>query len=182
MDIFSPDKPCDCCNRCQRCLDYLYAECCSCVGLCPHPSATELAAIPESVVFTFSEEKGEVVPSLWESLTETSDSRWDPITYPVDIPPTKVKGSAAVTAKLKLMPSSSSSSPDEVDAMMLGKDSPAQLVTVNCTVVFQTEQMGKHKCRSNCVSMGATSGRYFRDGCCECVGHNCQNYGVDQSR
>ncbi len=57
-----------------------------------------------SSVFEFSEEAGEVVPSLWESLTASgsSDSRWDAITYPVDIHPSLVKGPSALSAQLSI--------------------------------------------------------------------------------
>ena len=30
--------------------------------------------------------------------------------------------------------------------------------------------------------MGASSYRWFHDGCCECVGQNCVNYGINESR
>ena len=30
--------------------------------------------------------------------------------------------------------------------------------------------------------MGASSYRWFHDGCCECVGENCLNYGINESR
>lgn len=30
--------------------------------------------------------------------------------------------------------------------------------------------------------MGASSYRWFHDGCCECVGSTCVNYGINESR
>lgn len=30
--------------------------------------------------------------------------------------------------------------------------------------------------------MGATSYRWFHDGCCECIGDTCINYGINESR
>ena len=30
--------------------------------------------------------------------------------------------------------------------------------------------------------MGATSARWFTDGCCQCVGHDCIPYGINESR
>lgn len=39
-----------------------------------------------------------------------------------------------------------------------------------------------NKCKTNCQSMGASSYRWFHDGCCECVGSTCLNYGVNESR
>lgn len=32
------------------------------------------------------------------------------------------------------------------------------------------------------MSMGAKSYRWFHDGCCECVGDRCMNYGINESR
>lgn len=42
--------------------------------------------------------------------------------------------------------------------------------------------MSWNKCKDNCQSMGATSYRWFHDGCCECVGSTCINYGINDSR
>ena len=30
--------------------------------------------------------------------------------------------------------------------------------------------------------MGAASYRWFNDGCCECIGHHCINYGLNEAR
>jgi len=56
------------------------------------------------------------------------------------------------------------------------------LVTVNCTVAYMGQCMSWNKCKASCTSMGATSYRWFHDGCCECVGNQCINYGINQSR
>ena len=55
-------------------------------------------------------------------------------------------------------------------------------VTINCTVAYLSSEMGDTKCEKSCHTMGATSYRWFSDGCCECVGHGCVNYGINQSR
>ena len=57
------------------------------------------------------------------------------------------------------------------------------LITLNCTVAYLRQCMAERKCEKSCQSMGASSYRWFgEDGCCECVGHNCINYGINQSR
>lgn len=56
------------------------------------------------------------------------------------------------------------------------------LITQNCTVVFKSQCMSWHKCRVSCQSMGAASYRWFHDGCCECIGENCPNYGINENR
>lgn len=52
----------------------------------------------------------------------------------------------------------------------------------NCTVVYMADCMSTNKCKSSCASMGASSYRWFLDGCCECVGSNCVNYGLNESK
>merc|ERR1719319_1720193 len=47
--------------------------------------------------------------------------------------------------------------------------------------------MSWNKCKASCTSMGSSSYRWFHDGCCECVGSECQArtenmFGIDQSR
>ncbi|KAJ3660482.1 hypothetical protein Zmor_004930 [Zophobas morio] len=56
------------------------------------------------------------------------------------------------------------------------------IITVNCTVVFMKGCRTWHKCRSNCESMGSNSYRWFHDGCCECIGQHCINYGINESK
>lgn len=55
-------------------------------------------------------------------------------------------------------------------------------MTLNCTVAFMAQCNSWNKCRASCQSMGATSYRWFHDGCCECVGSTCLNYGINESR
>ena len=42
--------------------------------------------------------------------------------------------------------------------------------------------MAENKCEKSCQSMGASQYRWFQNGCCECVGHNCKNYGINKSQ
>lgn len=53
---------------------------------------------------------------------------------------------------------------------------------VNCTVAYMSQCMSWNKCKNACMSMGASSYRWFHDGCCECVGFTCVNYGINESR
>ena len=45
-----------------------------------------------------------------------------------------------------------------------------------------TDCMSLNKCKSSCSSMGASSYRWFHDGCCQCVGPKCADYGISESR
>lgn len=56
------------------------------------------------------------------------------------------------------------------------------VMTVNCTVAFMAQCISWNKCSVSCQSMGATSYRWFHDGCCECIGDTCINYGINESR
>ncbi len=157
---------CSCCKKCFACLDFLQVECCSCVGLCPMPNATLSAGAPQkSVVADFEE----AVPQLWEALTDGEDlqGRWQKYTYPVD-----VKSSQPAKKEEAVVESSS------IQETVL-KNEPT---TQNCTVVFLSQCMAEKKCEISCRSMGASAYRWFTDGCCECVGHGCVSYGINESR
>lgn len=157
------ETECTCCDRCKKCLGYLYSECCSCVGMCPKPNVSDLAH--ESFVFDFDNPP----TSLWDAVTGSpSDERWDMFTYPVDLHPAEVIRTRPPNPNLV-----------HQETMVVDK---ADKVTVNCTVAFLSECMSKTKCKKYCPTMGATSARWFADGCCECVGHNCRDYGVNEAR
>ncbi|KAH8315790.1 hypothetical protein KR067_004200 [Drosophila pandora] len=53
---------------------------------------------------------------------------------------------------------------------------------LNCTVLYLDHCTSWNKCRQTCLKTGATSYRWFHDGCCECVGEHCINYGINESR
>lgn len=159
---------CTCCKKCFECLDYLYSECCSCVDMCPKPNVT----IHELSNKSHVEDLAENIPQLFQALTTEADSqkRWSIVTFPVDINqaaflPTKKKDIVMDAAQAQ-----QSTIPDD------------SLVTVNCTVAYMAQCMSWNKCKASCTSMGASSYRWFHDGCCECVGHQCINYGINQSR
>merc|ERR1712018_23296 len=42
--------------------------------------------------------------------------------------------------------------------------------------------MAENKCEKSCQSMGAFQYRWFQNGCCECVGHHCKNYGINEPK
>lgn len=56
------------------------------------------------------------------------------------------------------------------------------VITLNCSVVYMSHCLSWNKCKASCMSMGAKSYRWFHDGCCECVGDRCMNYGINESR
>ncbi|KAH8286880.1 hypothetical protein KR018_004106 [Drosophila ironensis] len=56
------------------------------------------------------------------------------------------------------------------------------IVKPNCTVLYLDLCTSWNKCRHTCLKTGATSYRWFHDGCCECVGEHCLHYGINESR
>ncbi|XP_057374901.1 twisted gastrulation protein homolog 1-A-like [Daphnia carinata] len=158
-------RNCTCCKECFSCLDYLYAECCSCVEMCPKPNNTVSELSRKSHV----EDLTEPTPDLFSALTDDRDTlqRWLTFTFPVDLDITIFK-------------------PKEIKYKTINSEQEViplkDLITVNCTVAYMSQCMSWNKCKASCISMGASSYRWFHDGCCECVGHTCINYGINESR
>merc|ERR1712130_57879 len=165
---------CTCCKQCFECLDYLYSECCSCVDMCPKPNVT----IHELSRMSHREPLEGSIPTLFQALTAQSDAqaRWSIVTFPIDIDTSSYQPSGTRKPTAGLVVDSSSTTAMPVVAEEEG------LVTVNCTVAYMGQCMSWNKCKASCTSMGATSYRWFHDGCCECVGSQCINYGINQSR
>jgi len=165
-------EECTCCKRCQSCLEPLYTECCSCFeGFCPQrPNVTQAAQ--DSTVFDLDDDR---VPELWDALLEGEDERWNKVVFPVELHPSMVINQNLQKGQQEISPEG------EQDTILT---STSDLVTVNCTVAFHEQCMSKDKCMQNCRTMGATSGRWFGEsgGCCECIGHNCRNYGLKEPR
>ncbi|ODM94736.1 Protein twisted gastrulation [Orchesella cincta] len=161
-------KNCTCCKECFDCLTYLYDECCSCVELCPRPNISHHVQMHSQVG-----DLKEPIDELFRALTEEKDiqGRWATFTYPIDID------------QSWFMPKPEAAS--SANVYTVGKivvDPTKEVVTVNCTVAYMSECMPLNKCRNSCHSMGASYFRWFHDGCCECIGSTCINYGIDESR
>ncbi|GAB1862795.1 Protein twisted gastrulation [Camponotus japonicus] len=161
---------CTCCKECFSCLSYLYDECCSCVDLCPKPNVTDVNPLSRK---SHVEEFSDPVPALFQALTAEADphERWLTFTYPVDFDMSLFSPKYENEMKYRLQSAD-------------GKLSPLKpnIMTVNCTVAFMAQCNSWNKCRASCQSMGATSFRWFHDGCCECIGNTCINYGINESR
>ncbi|CAH0546814.1 unnamed protein product [Brassicogethes aeneus] len=157
---------CDCCKDCQACLSYLYSECCSCVEMCPTPNDT-VSAISK---MSYCEEVSSV-PSLFNALTEGgSEKEWSTVTFPIDIDASQFDSKRELKIYRK-------TSEQETIA-----ERNNNVFTMNCTVAYWAQCMSSSKCRQSCLSMGASSYRWFHDGCCECIGDKCVNYGIPESR
>jgi len=161
-------KNCSCCKDCFSCLGELYSECCSCVDMCPKPNDTSSALSKKSHVEIFSDP----IPALFTALMSEADTqeRWITVTFPVDFytDPYRPK----LEKEIKYW---TQSAEQEVAPV---KD----VITLNCTVAYMSQCMSWNKCKQSCKSTGAQSYRWFHDGCCECVGDTCINFGIDESR
>ncbi|KAF5269541.1 hypothetical protein FQA39_LY08730 [Lamprigera yunnana] len=161
-------KNCTCCKECYSCLGQLYSECCSCVDMCPKPADAGGTSLSTK---SHVEEFAEKVSGLFQVLTEDPDpqNRWTSFTYAIDLDATLFAPKKEI--KLHMQSVEQEVAPIKVN-----------VTTLNCTVAFMSQCMSWTKCRSSCQSMGASSYRWFHDGCCECVGDTCINYGINDSR
>jgi hypothetical protein len=161
-------KNCTCCKDCYNCLSYLYEECCSCVGICPKSNDTETTLSTKSHIEEFSEP----VPGLFNVLTEYPDNekRWNSTTFPINIEINQISQKKEIKIHMQ-------SAEQEVAPIKSN-----EFITFNCTVAFMSTCMSWIKCKSSCQTMGASSYRWFHDGCCECIGDNCVGYGINESR
>lgn len=157
-----------CSRDCFYCLGYLYTECCSCVEMCPRSNETISLSHKSNI-----EDLPDPTHGLFVALTEEADRslRWRSYTFPVRVALYSPVHDRDIQFKAVMSSSNGSQSgEEEVD------------IQVNCTVAFMSQCMSLNKCRESCLSMGASSYRWFHDGCCQCVGSMCLNYGINESR
>ncbi|XP_059472592.1 protein twisted gastrulation-like [Neocloeon triangulifer] len=163
---------CTCCKECFMCLGDKYTDCCSCVGICPKKNDTKSLGdlSKQSNVEDFNDD----YTGLFTLYTDHPDefNRWKTFTYPVEIDISTYNPKVEKDIKYQTID-------NEEQKVHNTKD---KVVILNCTVIFQTQCMSYTKCRDTCLTMGASSVRWFHDGCCECVGESCINYGINESR
>lgn len=162
---------CTCCKDCNACLGNLFYECCSCVEMCKKPNISDSALNKKSNVEDFQES----APGLFTALTEGPDTfnRWNSTIFPIDIDISQYANKKEVKLIMQ------QNIPEQ---QVLPEKPNPDIYTVNCTVAFWSQCMSVAKCKSSCQSMGASSYRWFHDGCCECIGDKCINYGINESR
>jgi len=136
--------------------------------MCPKPNETDSFLSSKSHV----EELLEPQPELFEVLTEEEDRllRWRSFSFPAELKFVTSGKDTDIQYTTKVIKSDS----DGIDQV--------EEIPVNCTVTYMSQCMSWNKCKASCTSMGASSYRWFHDGCCECVGKYCVNYGINESR
>lgn len=132
--------------------------------MCPKPNVNDTSLASKSHV----EELAEPQQDLFAILTEEKDHllRWTTYSMPLKVVVMESIDSHKESAKT-----------EGSDGIDVEKD-----IAVNCTVAYMSQCMSWNKCKSSCTSMGATSYRWFHDGCCQCVGAYCINYGLNESK
>ncbi|XP_013103764.1 protein twisted gastrulation [Stomoxys calcitrans] len=162
-------KNCSCCHECLKCLGKkFYEECCSCVELCPKPNDTMNFFSKKSHVEDF-----EGVPELFNVLVSSpvDGLDWNIFTFQLDFD--------KVLSGPKMHSYPMENNDKNLDVAVKERD---HMGTVNCTVIYLDQCTSWNKCRQSCQSTGASGYRWFHDGCCECVGSTCINYGLNESR
>ncbi|XP_063705585.1 protein twisted gastrulation-like [Culicoides brevitarsis] len=165
-------KNCSCCRECIQCLSYMYSECCSCVDLCPKPNETQNELSKQSYT-----DELEGIPEYFTTIAGGGTditSEWQTFTFPVDYDASLYGDKLDTNIKYVMH-----STDQDLDAKIKERE---KIVTVNCTVVYMSQCISNNKCKESCQSMGASSYRWFHDGCCECVGSTCVNFGINESR
>ncbi|XP_045463974.1 twisted gastrulation protein homolog 1-A-like isoform X2 [Harmonia axyridis] len=152
------------CNKeCFYCLKDSYSECCSCVEMCELPNQRQREDVVDSYVGVIDNP----VPGLFQALAE-EDTDWTSETFQVQFHMEHKKGQKM--NNFHVGSSSNDILPEMDDTSM------------ECTTVFLNNCTSVSKCEKICSSMGASGFRWFHDGCCECVGENCFNFGLKESR
>ncbi|KAL7643293.1 UNVERIFIED_CONTAM: hypothetical protein RMT77_006585 [Armadillidium vulgare] len=163
-NISRDKEKCTCCVDCAKCLGRYYQRCCSCLEMC---DSEVLELDPnDSQVGDFSDPFKE----LFTAVTSEGEPLLDGLvfTYPADL---AIDELAKKHHKSKYLKEAYKN-----DAM------PLPRMGVNCTVAFMKQCHSASKCREQCKSIGSGSYRFFFNGCCECVGPTCLNYGIAESK
>ncbi|KAM7358548.1 protein twisted gastrulation-like [Cochliomyia hominivorax] len=156
-------KDLSCYRDCVRCMGKKYFEdCCGCVDLCPKSNIEAKTSLSHKSHVEDFEGVPELFDVLVSSPADELEYSWNIFTFPVNLA-TNLKTNKIYDSNMDL---------NEVK----------EESTVNCTVVYFDHCISWNKCRQSCRSTGASSYRWFHDGCCECVGSTCLNYGVNESR
>uniref|UniRef100_A0A2P2I4N9 Protein twisted gastrulation-like n=2 Tax=Hirondellea gigas TaxID=1518452 RepID=A0A2P2I4N9_9CRUS len=166
-EITRDPSKCSCCHTCTQCLGVDYTRCCPCLGLCEELSPLSRESQVGDIKDPFN--------SLFEAMTAAPDGYkgWTHYTFPIDDTLHELGRRANV---------------GDIKYEVVGSEgntvasSPGGGLSINCTVMYVSECLSVTKCQDYCNQRGAASYRYFFDGCCECVGHTCLNYGINESR
>lgn len=73
------------------------------------------------------------------------------------------------------------SAPNVKDEKLEAPDTVGVMGIHNCSTAFFSQCMSIAKCKTSCKSMGAAKYRWFHvNGCCQCIGSTCLDYGLNE--
>lgn len=148
-----------CYRDCVRCLGYEhFVDCCSCVDICPANYTNKFNPIENSVVEVF-----EGVPALFDEFVQLK-MFWKVITFR-----THVKNHLNSTVLAH-------------SSVRERHHSRRNKAVKKCSVLYLDNCTPLNKCSTFCRSTGASSYRWFRNGCCECIGSRCPTHGLKKIR
>lgn len=145
----APGQKCDCCEDCFRCLGNLWRKCCDCIGLCSYFSPPNATGKPQEIPSSYGD-LDTSLPTLFEAMSHGSGF---PIVFK-----TRPRQSAT-----PLSPTA-------------GKKGSSNNKNV-CKVAFRDGCVAKENCIKVCSDLGSHRYRWFRNGCCQCIGYLCSDYG-----
>jgi len=169
-----------CARECFLCLDHLYSDCCTCLEMCPKPNNTDEMSIKSQVA-----DLDEASIDIFQALTGANDSqhRWSVFSYPIHLALITTTSTATdETSNERIVKVGIATAAQDKTTSAAGSTVHQQDIHKNCTVAYMAQCMTWVKCDESCRSMGASSYRWFHDGCCECVGENCIDYGINESK
>lgn len=162
-------KDAKCAKECIDCLEEKFGRCCACVNLCPvFGNGTQTSHVGYT-----APADGEDYPLLFESMTESDDifGRWRVMKINAGLYMTHPKMGQVEYAFRKAVGSNSNE---------ISHD--PELDKLECQVAFINRYLSLTRCKKTCTHMGAHYFRWFHDGCCECVGRYCLNFGLAEPK
>ncbi|CAK8672562.1 unnamed protein product [Clavelina lepadiformis] len=183
-----PAKNCSCCAECAMCLGDYYRHCCDCVGMRKGSNYTAGLPTVTSTVAMLDQP----APDLFIALTEqpAPSLHFTVLQFPV-IEELGAHRHGLIRAHKQPRHHASSSSTVELEGqdphqtywedvqVVLRQNYDINITDTRalCTVAYFDQCFPLNECLMSCESMGASSFRWFHNGCCQCAGPTCLNYG-----
>nr|CAB3267390.1 twisted gastrulation protein homolog 1-like [Phallusia mammillata] len=187
----NPSENCSCCADCAVCLGDLYRRCCDCVGLRKTSNYTASLPTITSTVAVLDDP----LPELFQSYTDHQQPklRYTILRFPIVEElaahrhrhhhqrhrQNSQRGHVETVRKESRADFTSQSYWNDVQMVLrrtydydIRPDSPTL-----CSVTYFDRCLSLNQCVQSCAQMGASSYRWFHNGCCECAGSSCLNYG-----
>lgn len=178
----NPAVNCSCCRECAMCLGKFYEHCCDCVNMCEKnytallpTMASTVDALPDPNNELFRALTDEPVPSLRYTIVKFPVIEELALHHQTNTEETPFVMEHISGKGWTYSGMTGAEYWDYVQMELKGKVNFD--LAMLCTVAYFDRCIPLNECRVSCDSMGATTFRWFHNGCCECVGNTCLNYG-----